>query len=374
MAVYRRKRPDGSLYETYTVDFIFRKVRVNADTGLRSKAEALKWQTAKKREVAEDLASQRLTRRPRSLSLKQALDRYVEEKLGLSRSYKKSEKYVVDKLVTEIGGHLPLHELSTATLSPLVARKLRSGLAASTIKRELTILKAMHNHARDVWEYPGLRAIAWRRLAPKGPEVEIKIPGVEKIRELFVAAPPRLGLVIMFAVLTGLRRHEIKKLEIANLDTSKATLRIMGKGQKEATLPLSSAAMFVASSAINLQRSSTQLGKLSHVFDMTNFTREWNAARKKAGLRGTRFHDLRHVFASLFRETTKDPLHLMNAMRHSDIDTSLIYVHADKSPLLPSLEKIGEALFPPSQTKSTPSLPWNEPTQQVLPLDKPTDE
>jgi integrase len=370
MPVYRRKRTDGSLYETYTVDFTFRGTRIHVDTGLKSKAEANKWLNAKKRELAEDLASQRLTRRPRSLSLKQAMDRYVEERLSLSSSWKTSERYVVKKLMDEIGGHLPLHELSTATLAPLIARKLRSGLAPSTVKRELVILKAMHNHARDVWEYPGLRAIAWKKLVPKQPDVEIQIPTIGQVRDLFVNATPRLGNVIMFAVLTGLRRHEIKKLKVDMVDLNEKVIRFTGKGKKTVTLPLSSEAASVISLALTSRLSSTQPAKSSPVFDMTNFTREWNAARRKTGLQGTRFHDLRHVFATLFKANNNDPIHLMTAMRHSDVDTSLIYVHADKSSLLPSLEKVGQTLSQAFQNRSTPSLPWNEGEQP----DKPTDE
>lgn len=367
MSIYRRKRRDGTLAATYTADFEFQKVRIAEDTGATTKAEALKWVTAKRREILEDRASSRSIKKRSGMTLKEAMGRYVDEQLRKSSNYETSAKYVVDKLLKEIGPDVRLEDFSTALLKPVITRKEMDGLAPSTIRREIGILKAMHNHARDIWEYPSLKPVAWRKLSPSGGGKPIILPPLYKIRELVEAATPRMALVIEFAVLTGLRLHEIRKVRVQDFDPEQRTLHFSGKGKKEVNHPLSTAAVRVIASSLELQRRSaptsphllTQQGQSSKLFDTTNLRREWTDAKRRVGLSSMRFHDLRHVFATLMEKAAKgDPLTLMKAMRHSDVDTSLLYVHADNSRVSKSLEAVAEALSTASPKPSKPALVW----------------
>lgn len=338
---FLRKKPNGGFYEGYWVDFEYRRTRVHQNTFETTRGGVDRWVRDKRAEIDREVeAALRLSTASRQMTVKEALERYWVEHLSLTLqndTSKVTDRYRLSNLQSEPAMQKRLEDLTTADVKALTAKQLAAGLAPATVKRNLIPLMAMHNMARDVWEYP-VKTIAWKKVRPAIPKVEIIPPTIAEVRAIAMNAKPRLARVIMFAVLTGMRKHEIENLEWHNIRLATAEtpgfVRIKGKGAKSVTLPLSSAANLLLSSMLPAQS--------SHVFDMKNFQREWESARDRAGRRHTRFHDLRHAFATQFREGTKDPMALQQAMRHDDIATSQIYVHADKSALLPSLERVAE--------------------------------
>ena len=337
---YRDKRADGSPSPTLRVDFWHRNVRVRQDSGCTTERDLQKWANTVREQIDRDSlqASRRSTAARPNLSLKAAMERYRDERRGGKNSWTASAKFLATRLVTEIGETTEIAGIRTSTVMAHVVRLRERGLKASSINQEIALLKTMLNHAREIWEMD-LPTIAWRRLMLPVP-VRIKnTPTAEQVADLLEASTPRLQRIIEMAVLTGLRHFEIAKVrwtDIQILSPSDGYLTLIGKGDKEVKLPLSSA-------TISLLTSIPRENSL-RVFDMTNFRGEWDATRKSVGLSNTRFHDLRHAFATwLDREgvTVQD---IKTAMRHSDIATSLIYVDAENRKLLPSLEKVGERL------------------------------
>ena len=345
MGRYHREQRDGSKSKTIYLRFQYKGVRVDRDTGETTVAGARRKEKQWRQEIDQAVASQPSIASLKRMTVGTALARYWTEHLQFKKGASRKELPRLNKIGATIGTDVKLEDLSTALVKAAAARLLASGINAQTVNRDMRPLKAMHNMARDVWEYPNLRTIAWKKTKVAGPIRVIKAPTVEEIRLLVDNATERLGKVIMFAALTGFRLEEIRNLQWDDLAITEhpATVRSIGKGDKEVMLPLSSAATSLILSI--------PPGQSSRVFDMTNFVREWNDAKMRAGLAHTRFHDLKHAFATLFRATTKDPLALKDALRHSDINTSLGYAHADNAHLLPSLEAVAQKLLG-SQTTS----------------------
>lgn len=335
---FKRKLPNGKFSKTLYVDFVYRGKRVNRDTGLVSIKDLPKWVADARTVIDQELAG---ASRPsivehRTLTVNQALARYWEQKLKFSRSAK-TEWYLLSRLGAMLGEETKFVDLRTATIMERVVVPLKNrGLTAASINRELDVLKAAHRWAQEVWEVEELRSITWRRLRQKGPVRVIKSPTVEQIRSLHQNASPRLRRAIQMAVLTGLRLSEIRGLKPENLDLASGTMTLIGKGNKEARLPLSSAAIYLLSSM--LRENSSRL------FDMTNFTKEWNAARTLSGTPDIRFHDLRHAFATLLAGNGLGAHGVQKVMRHSDIATQSIYVDADKLQVLPHLDRLAETV------------------------------
>jgi integrase len=355
MGLYRRKKRDGTKAETYSADFLYRGIRVSENTGALSRKDARRWIECRKIEIDQRLDDPR-NFNDSDLTIEQALSRYWEEKLHKSRSAFDTEVYMVKRLIRIMDAGKPLREMSTADVAKYISIRGES-VSAKTIIREVRILSATYNWARDVWEHP-VRPIAWQKIIPK-PEIRVRRhPSMEEVRALAAAASPRLQRVILFAVLTGLRKAEIKSLKCRQIDLKKREMILIGKGNKEAALPLSSTALSLISSESQ--------DPSRRVFDTANFRREWDKARTAAGLKHITFHGLRHAFATYLDDMGLPVTATKDAMRHSDIATTLLYVHADKKRLSDALETLGNTLdlssirstgsSPESATGSAPEL------------------
>jgi len=334
MGFYKRKA-DGKLSDTYTVDVRYRGTRIHRDTHCKTKREAEKWLASEKAEIDRGIAAGSVLSISSRMTLGEALAKYVEERLQFSRSWRATERYHVATLARRIGAEKQLVEISTADVSSYVSSRQKDKVAPATINRELTILRALWGHASEVWEMQ-LRPVAWKRVKLRIPDTEIIPPTVEQIKRLVQAADPELKQIIMFAVLTGLRLNEIRTLTWDRVNMDEGVALIDGKGGKRAWIPLSSHTISLLCSR--------QHDKGPQVFDTTNFRRRWEFTRKAAGLDSTRFHDLRHACATLLDNAGAPIQGIKQALRHGDISTSLRYAHAERSRMLPFLDKIGESL------------------------------
>lgn len=377
MALFKRKQRDGSLSETFHANFQYRGKRVVRNTFATTKKDGERWIKERKAEIDLE-GSQRSLKKNERLTLEMAGLRYWTEHLRHLPGGK-SEKYRLQQIIEEIGPGMMLEDLTTADMKALVARRQASGgVTGKTANRDLHPIKALHNMARDVWEYP-VKGIAWKKVKAKERKRALTIPTRDDLKALVTNVPmpvrgrstgiPRLAHVIMFAAITGLRRTEIKKVQWTHLRQNSEGMPLLwvrGKGEKEEVLPLSSAAISLISS---IPRTTSPF-----VFDLGSFNREWGATRDRAGLRHIRFHDLRHFFATTLRKAMRethgavDPLMLKDAMRHSDLATSYQYVHADNQELLPSLDLQAGKL-----TDLLSLLPTSLPENEQTPDDPSTD-
>lgn len=341
--LWKRKRRDGTKYETYNASGQYRGERIQGNTGCTSKAAARQWVEAEKTKIDERLALEANRKGPTgNMTLDEALAVYVDEKLKFSASFKTTEQYYIRRFIEMMDAmNLMLAEMSTADVSKYIRDRKQAGVANTSIIRELRILHAMHDWAADVWEHDCKR-IAWKKIWPEAkPRVRHK-PTVAEVMELIGVASPRLANLIKFATLTGLRKAELSRLEWTNLNRDMTKMVLIGKGNKEAELPISSAAMSILSS---LPRTSSP-----HIFDTTNYRREWDSARRQTDLGHIEFHGLRHATATWMAEAGVPIETIQKAMRHASTDTTLLYIDAGEKRVSSALEKLASKM---NQTGST---------------------
>jgi integrase len=77
---------------------------------------------------------------------------------------------------------------------------------------------------------------------------------------------------------------------------------------------------------------------------------EWQAMRKRAGVKGFRLHDVRHDFATKLLRKTGNLKLVSRALNHTDVKTTARYAHVTESDLSEALQ--GLSLSRPSPTKS----------------------
>jgi len=132
----------------------------------------------------------------------------------------------------------------------------------------------------------------------------------------------------------GLRVGELKDLAINDVNLIRGTLEVMGKGSRQRqvyfgrrlsrilkewiaqrTLSLSGEAFFCDPQGYELSRH-----QIHHMI---------YRLAKRSGITGVRCspHTLRHTFATQFIRNGGDPFSLQRLLGHSDISTTMIYVH-----------------------------------------------
>jgi integrase/recombinase XerD len=141
----------------------------------------------------------------------------------------------------------------------------------------------------------------------------------------------RTRMMILLAALAGLRVHEIAKVRGQDVDLQARTLYVLGKGGKDATLPLNP--LIVAAAE----------GRWVGHLEAMPYTGWWfpgldhsqhmhhkslgNAIKNvmiEAGVRGSA-HQLRHYFATELINTGTDLRTTQELMRHSDLGSTAIY-------------------------------------------------
>jgi integrase/recombinase XerD len=148
----------------------------------------------------------------------------------------------------------------------------------------------------------------------------------------------------------GLRVSELAGLELTDLNLEEKIVRCYGKGSKERLVPLGDYAVDALAAYIDIRREFmkqfsqhlflTRLGK--------NFTRAgiWKLVKgyaKKSGITKDIYpHIFRHSFATHLLAGGADLRSVQEMLGHSDISTTQIYTHVDRS----GLKKIHKQFHP----------------------------
>jgi integrase len=230
------------------------------------------------------------------------LDRYLTEHSAPNKAattHRRDQSLAAH--LTEAFGTIPVTELRPAQIAAYKASRRADGAAPKTVNDELGLLRHAYKLALLEWEWVADNPV----LKVKREKVRTK-PGrwltPQEEERLLAVCPTWLREIIVFALHTGLRQSELLRMEWSHVDLTRRTLMIVEqKNGEQDTLPLNATAIEVLERQARLRSMRTphvffnQAGKM---WDARNLLRAFYAARRKAGITGVRFHDLRHTFAS----------------------------------------------------------------------------
>jgi len=306
-------------------------------TGTRDREEARQFRD----QFLQDLRNRTLPADMANLRLEAAEKWWIEfRKPRITPNTLNSERYRL-KSFREFLNNKRLREIDNGDLDRYVTKRLEDGVSEWSINKEV-----------QLWGLILKKAKLWRRLEDDYRPLRTTVGEIgrvvsrDELRNMAAIAQGNRAWQVAFygfvlAANTGLRGGEIKKLRIGVIDLDRRRLLVRRSTTKnnagarhielncdatEAVERLLSRATSLGSEAPDHFLLPKQLSRIQHTrgakpdkggYDPTQHQKDWgtawNSLRKKAGLPGLRFHDLRHTFISHMVELGM-PIGLIQAM------------------------------------------------------------
>lgn len=260
------------------------------------------------------------------------------------------------RLIERAGGVRPARP---SDLQPEDVALLKSGLGWSPATTRLH-LAALRRFLRWARHPLASRATAWA--VPSGSAERRRWLGRVQLRRLYRAARGRERVLLALEGFNGLRRVEVLRLHLKDVDFDRRRLRVLGKGRnggKWRTLPM------LAETANVLQRETAGLDGESPVMPVSRSGADLllQRAARRAGFvaEGVRVshHDLRRTFGRLAHQAGMDLVQLKNLYGHTSLDQTVHYIGLDEDEMRAGLDRL--ALFIGPVGKSESASPANPP-------------
>lgn len=224
------------------------------------------------------------------------LERYRQEVTPEKRGYVQ-ENYRLLQLIRHPISLRSLASLRNVDFSDYRNERIKQ-VGPKTVQLELALLSAVLNNARRDWSIPIENSVTDIR-KPKLPRGrDRRLVGDEEARLFGAAAECRsegLDVCIRLALELGMRRGEISNLQWSQVDFEQHVIRLdLTKNGDARLVPMST----IAEEAVRSLYTTNCSGRIFDFFDSDGLGKAFSRARKRAGIVGLCFHDLRHEAAS----------------------------------------------------------------------------
>src|SRR3972149_660627 len=264
-------------------------------------------------------------------TVRELLEKYMSEHSARNKALK---SHIRDRSLSahlnRCFGSLVLTDLSPRLISEYQVRRRDEGAAPNTVNNELRLLSHAFNLAMKEWEWVDLNPVSKVSKEKVNNQIERWLT-YEEEEKLLAASPHWLQEIIIFAVNTGLRQGEILDLAWDRVDLFRRTITILEQKNKgKDTLPLNSQTLAVLKARCKVKSIKSNLvfySKECTRIDAANLLRSFYVAVDKAELPKTRFHDLRHTFATRLVQIGVDLYKVQKLMRHKTPIMTQRYAH-----------------------------------------------
>lgn len=279
-----------------------------------------------------------------------AVRRFAEESLtdsSIGAGWKRRLLYEVARtpaLLRRVGATDP--PSSPGRFRVAHAQRLKEGLpwSPATFTLHFAALRRLLRWAdnpvagqRSVWAVPAETAGRRRWLTP------------EQLARLYRAARRRERVLIALEGFNGLRRVEVLRLRLRDLDFERGRLHVLGKGRhggKWRTLPMFSETARVLRAVPSLPLDDSKVVPLSRSGADLLLRR----AADRAGFSGlgvrVSHHDLRRTFGRLAHRAGMDLVQLKNLYGHASLDQTVHYIGLDEDEMRAGLDRLATFIRP----------------------------
>jgi integrase len=343
MSVY--KRPGQ---QEYSFDFRYRRKRFSGPTGCTSKREAEKFEQAEKDRLK---ALQFDASKP--LTFKAAAAQYWNEVGSFHRNDADTLR-ALDWLQEQIGANTMLSAINDATVAKAVAKRRGEDVSPATVNRSVTVvLRGLLRRARRTWKQ-AVEDIEWKDHMLKEPQERVREASPDEEAKFMAAIRGDYAPALRFALLTGCRRAEIVGLGWKDVDFFNREFRIVGKGDKGRTIPMTKAVYVllwdlkdhhktaVFTYIVKRPREGALKGRREPI-TMEGFKTEWRRTKGRAGVENYRFHDNRHTAATRLVRATGNLKAAQKMLGHTELATTSRYSHVTMDDLRAAMEAANAA-------------------------------
>jgi len=267
-------------------------------------------------------------------------------------TYNKSYRYDLNSFASflEKSGIEDLNQIGKSDIRDYISWCRDRRLSSRSISRRISTLRGffrfllaenyIDSDPTSMIEHPKLGRILPKTLTVN--EVDILLAVSEKLDSGNpLEARNHVMLHLLYA--TGLRVSELVKLPLISFNRHSGNLRVLGKGGKERLVPIGEQARVLLEEYLDHVRPHLLIGKTSPALFITRQgkamtrNRYWQIVKdiaRQAGInKNISPHALRHSFATHLLENGADLRSVQLMLGHSDISTTQLYTHVERSRL-----------------------------------------
>lgn len=254
---------------------------------------------------------------------------FLEKYSKVHKKNWRSDVSIVNKLNPHFGKKL-LDEVTAIDIDNFKAARLEEGRTKSKVNRDLALLRKMFNVAID-WSYVETSPMGKVRFFSEKGNIKERLLTTEEEERLLSTCTSHLRPIVLTALYTGMRRGEVLGLLWSQVDFILQQIRVeKTKSGKTRIVPMS------GTLKKELLRLKGQNGQSEYVFlyprtgrPMGDVKRAFATATRLAQIKGLRFHDLRHTFASRLVRNGVDIITVRDLLGHYSVEVTQRYTHSN---------------------------------------------
>ena len=278
--------------------------------------------------------------------VKKTFSELAEEVLKYAKNYtKRYDKVYLPAFngLNECFGKKYLHEITSDSIMQYhIARKDK--VSVGSANSALKVIRKAFNFAKQ----NGYSKVNPADKVPffKEPERVRRSLSKEEVLKFLKCCDQQLKDIVLLALLTGMRKGEIRNLKWEHVDfINRRLILVNTKSGKIRRVPISSRLykMLKAREEVKTSKFVFASRDGSAYYDFRMFDK----AVKSAGIEKFRFHDMRHTFATLMigEDVSTSQINLQQLLGHAKFETTMIYVNQDEKAKRDGVERLDRYLF-----------------------------
>jgi integrase len=202
----------------------------------------------------------------------------------------------------------------------------------TTVNRDLALLRRMLSLAVE-WGYLDEARMPKFRFYPEKDNLKERILTQEEEQRLLAVCPPRLRSMIIVALNTGMRLGEILGLRWNQVDLTSGRIRVERTKSGRIRYVDINKVLIAEFRGLREGRGRSEFVFTSPITGQpfVDAGSAWATACRRASIKGLRFHDLRHTFATRLIEHGVNLITVKDLLGHSSVEITQRYTHPNES-------------------------------------------